>query len=241
VETGIIYIAIDRHDYLSMAIASALTLRSLGESAPIVIYSDLLPKSIVLPERIAIERILCPKNVEGFRSRWLKTFVNRLSPFHKTLFLDADIVPLRPIDDLWEYEGLAMALAYRPTIGECDHISPDEYRYTLARLSPSMPQFNSGVIRFDRSTTVDRLFECWRTEWRRFGRHDQLALARAIAITSPPNLLPQKFNQHSTNIDINSVLGHFSGENQKPYFWQNIDLKISDKVNDICRQQLPTT
>jgi hypothetical protein len=214
-------------------------LRSHGESAPIVIYSDLLPKSIVLPERIAIERIPVPKNVEGFRSRWVKTLVNRLSPFDKTLFLDADIVPLRPISDIWEYEGLAMALAYRPTIGECEHISPDEYRYTLRRLPPSMPQFNSGVILFDKS--ADTLFDYWRTEWKNFRRHDRLALARAIGESGfKVNCLPQKFNEPSIGINADSILGHYSGGNQKSYFWKNMDSRIIDEVNNIfysCHNQ----
>jgi hypothetical protein len=73
-----------------------------------------------------------------------------------------------------------------PTIAQCDHIDPSERTYTLQQCPGEFPQYNSGVIVWQRSAAILNLFAAWKQEWLRFKQHDQLALARALYATRQP-------------------------------------------------------
>ena len=52
---------------------------------------------------------------------------------------------------------------------------------TLDELRDDFPlMLNTGVMWFRRSERLDRFSQEWRREWRRFKRHDQGALLRAL-------------------------------------------------------------
>ncbi|WP_181357579.1 putative nucleotide-diphospho-sugar transferase [Stenomitos frigidus] len=135
---------------------------------------------------------------QAFSSRSIKTRLNAYSPYQETLFLDADILPLQPVADLWadlNESDLAMVVDRLPMVSLCDHIAQEEKAYTLQRLPGNTVQFNSGVILWRDSLATQALFQQWHKEWQQFQKHDQLALIRAIkAVQIPVMKLPMTYN-----------------------------------------------
>ncbi|MBW4451049.1 MAG: hypothetical protein KME38_30610 [Spirirestis rafaelensis WJT71-NPBG6] len=195
---GVVYCAMANGLYLEAALISAIALRQLEPKIPITLISDHpLLKLLRLSDYEITPRFieLSEMNDHGlFSSRDIKTRLATFSPYKETLFLDADILPLKPISDVWDYlsQGdMAMVLDRLPTLAFCDHIFPQEKTYSLQYLPESTTQFNSGVILWRDSIQTQSLFELWHQEWLKFKKHDQLALVRAIhhaqfSVTSLP-------------------------------------------------------
>ncbi|NJR65042.1 MAG: hypothetical protein HC772_06520 [Leptolyngbyaceae cyanobacterium CRU_2_3] len=105
----------------------------------------------------------------AFSSRQIKTRLNAFTPYQESLFLDADILPLQPVADLWDYlfqTDLAMVVDRLPMISLCDHIGQEEKTYTLNCLPGTTTQFNSGVMLWRDTPAVDILFQQWHEEWK---------------------------------------------------------------------------
>jgi hypothetical protein len=127
-----------------------------------------------------------------FRAGRVKPFLYGLSPYQRTLYIDADtefisdIMPgfemLRDCDMALAEEALSLGKLYnKPRAGW--EINIAERDVTIAELGgdPHKKFLNSGVIFFRKSEAVDWLFAEWGTQWRRFEQWDeQLALMRAI-------------------------------------------------------------
>lgn len=200
-DRGVVYLAVHQFAYLEAALISALALRELHPELPITVLSD-LPVLEALPlARHGLAAWLLPCATAGSAlglSRAVKTRIHSFSCHRDTLYLDADMLPLRPLTSLWrnlEESDLALVPDRLPTIGQCDHIAPEEVAYTQEHLPASTRHFNSGLILWRRGEATTALFEAWGREWQRFGRHDQLALARAIAASRIPVLeLPRHYN-----------------------------------------------
>jgi hypothetical protein len=199
---GVLYCATSNSAYLESALISAIALRQLEQNIPISILSD-YPSFKDLPlNDYRINPILLPPlpldNDESLSSRKIKIHLSTLSPYKETLYLDADIIPLKPIKELWNYlsQGdIAMTIDTFPTLALCYHISQEEKNYTLERLEGSTTQFNSGVILWRKTIQTQLLFEQWYKEWLIFKKHDQLALIRAIHDTqSSITILPSIYN-----------------------------------------------
>ncbi|MBO3458064.1 putative nucleotide-diphospho-sugar transferase [Aetokthonos hydrillicola Thurmond2011] len=199
---GVVYFAIGNSLYLEAALISAMSLRQLEPKIPITLICDhLLLKFLPLDAYEITPRFIKATEINdhrSFLSRHIKTRLSTFSPYKETLFLDADILPLRPISDIWDYlsQGdIAMVVDRRPTLSLCDHIFPEEKSYTLQYLPESTTQFNSGVILWRDSIQTQSLFELWHQEWLKFKKHDQLALARAINRTQfSVTRLPEIYN-----------------------------------------------
>ncbi|XGV95606.1 MAG: putative nucleotide-diphospho-sugar transferase [Leptolyngbya sp. BL-A-14] len=198
---GVIYFATANTAYFEAALISAIALRQQEPLLPITVISDHpLLESLPLQDYGLASRLLSTVEMghQTFSSRSIKTRLNAYSPYQETLFLDADILPLTPIADLWGYldqSDLAMVVDRLPVISLCDHIAPEEKAYTLQRLPGNTVQFNSGVILWRESSATQALFHQWHEEWQQFQRHDQLALIRAIkALQIPVTKLPMTYN-----------------------------------------------
>jgi hypothetical protein len=121
---------------------------------------------------------------EGMPGRWAKVNLLDLSPFERTLYLDADTrihgkldAGFRILDDGWD---LVMVPSQ---IGDCPlhHLDEGEREITLAELGDTFPlMLNTGVMWFRKSPAMQHLFAEWATEWQRFKKHDQGALLRAL-------------------------------------------------------------
>ena len=184
---GVIYCATGNVLYLEATLISAIVLRQIEPNIPITIISDHpLLKLFPLEKYEISARFINLSEINdsgSFSSRDIKTSLSKFSPYQETLFLDADILPLKPISDLWDYldyGDMCMVVDLVPTLGLCAHISEEEKNYTLQYLPESTTQFNSGVILWRNTTQTQSLFELWNREWLKFKKQDQLALVRAI-------------------------------------------------------------
>jgi hypothetical protein len=182
---GVIYCATGPIVYLESALISAIALRQLNPELPITLVCE-HPLAHVLPlhqQGIRLMPVALDDQQTAFRSRDLKTHLGHISPYQETLYLDADILPIRPLTNIWDYlaQGdMAMVRDRQPTLADCDHIAIAEKAYTLSRLPSHTPQYNSGVMLWRHSSTSQALFNHWQREWQMFQQHDQLALVRAI-------------------------------------------------------------
>jgi lipopolysaccharide biosynthesis glycosyltransferase len=185
---GVIYMATNSNKlYLESALISAIALRKLEPDLPIILMSDYRLDLVSLEEYRISHHFIKPfsdiTSSDLFFSRFLKTKLTKISPFEETLYLDADVLPLKPIGELWSYlahHDIGMVLDPCPTVDQCQHIDSEEIKYTLDRVPRNTVQYNAGVILWRKSAQTEALFDLWEEEWRIFRRHDQLALVRAI-------------------------------------------------------------
>jgi len=198
---GVVYCGATNSSYLEAALISAMALRQQEPEIPITLISDQplleslpLQSHNITPKFLRVDEL----GTHAFSSRQIKTHLNTLSPYRETLFLDADILPLQPIHDLWNYlafSDIAMVADRLPMVILCDHVALEEKNYTLQCLPGSTAQFNSGVILWRDTLAVQTLFQQWYKEWQKFKKHDQLALVRALHRTQVPvTELPKTYN-----------------------------------------------
>lgn len=193
---GVIYCAVDLWSYVESAVISAFALRQVSPKLPIIILSNL--KNTELQEQlyefnIVIKPILIPeKEKQGnvMISRWMKTRLHTFTEFDETLYLDADILPVKPIDEIWsflQFANTALTIDPYPTISllisKFTHVSQVERTYTSKICDGDAVQFNGGLILWRNNYDGNTLFETWHKEWSRFKQQDQLALSRAIQET----------------------------------------------------------
>lgn len=209
---GVIYCATSQIAYLESALISAIALRTLNPELPITLVCD-QPLATFLPLHqygIRLLPVTFSQKHDVFRSRDLKTCLANISPYDETLYLDSDILPLKPLTSIWDYLGqgdIAMVIDRQPTISACDHIAHTEKTYTLHRLPSETPQYNSGVMLWRNSSNTQLLFKHWQQEWNKFQQHDQLALVRAIA-SSQTKIVPLPINYNISPIDAPELLYH---------------------------------
>lgn len=132
-------------------------------------------------------------NWTGKASRRIKTRLSDYSPFDVSLFVDTDTVFGKTIDieNLLGDADIAMGLDSCRNLGKgCSTFlkfpgftTAEEVDETLRLCGQSFPFFNSGVIAWRNTDAVRRLFEVWHSEWLKYRRVDQLALARAVKKT----------------------------------------------------------
>ncbi len=192
---GVVYCATSQMVYLEAALISSIALRQLNPELPITIFCDpALEQSIpqlisfsTLQDSLQIYGInLVKLSMEGdaFLSRSVKTRLNELSPYHETLYIDSDMLPIKSLESIWDYldrGDMAMVRDRLPTLAECDHVAQVEIDYTLKLLPGNTHHFNSGLIVWRNNDATQSLFKRWQNEWSVFQKHDQLALVRAIA------------------------------------------------------------
>lgn len=201
ISRGVIYLAVNHRDYLEAALISAIALRHQDPKLSITILSNVPALEHLIVDRYRITLQSLGESVAAkdlILSRSLKTQVNHYSPYQESLFLDADILPIRSIDGLWYYlDQVDMAIAEDrlSPIHLCDHIAREELEFTLSLLPRNTTHFNSGVLLWRRTEVTDRLFSYWHREWQRFQQQDQLALARAIDATQTAvSKIPRSYN-----------------------------------------------
>lgn len=241
---GVLYCAVSNTAYLEAAFISAIALRQLEPNIPITLLCDhpslkLLPLSDygITPRFIEASE---PNHHSSFSSREIKTRLSTFSPYKETLFLDADILPLKPIGELWDYlsQGdMAMVLDRCPILALCLHVSPEEKNYTLEYLPETANHFNSGVILWRDSIQTQSLFQQWYQEWLRFKKHDQLALVRAIHHTQfSVTRLPDIYNIapiDAASIVTQKSIGMLFGQNFAQTHQIDAALMLKQK-NDVC-------
>jgi Glycosyl transferase family 8 len=198
---GVVYVAVSDKKYLEAALISAFCFREKNLSIPITIISDLNVLNFLNLEEYGIfPRLLSVDDhvATPFFSRHIKTQIYQYSPYTQTLYLDADILQIGDVSQIWNYldqANLAIAKDRLPEIHQCDHIGAPEIEFTIQQIPKDFPHYNSGVMLWRNTEDVQLLFAKWHQEWCRFQQQDQLALARAIAATQIPiSVMPNTFN-----------------------------------------------
>jgi hypothetical protein len=200
---GAIYCATDHPIYLEAALISAIAFRQLNPTS-----DRPLAAQIAVPDDDITIIAINSEPGSDFQSRQLKTRLASLSPYVETLYIDSDILPLKPIAPIWDYlaqSDMAMAHDRLPTIGECDHVALVERTYTLAALPASTTHYNSGVMVWRNTPAVQALFQTWQQEWGQFQKQDQLAFVRALA-RRPLPIAQLPVNYNTSPIDAAPVL-----------------------------------
>jgi len=120
------------------------------------------------------------------QAHWAKVCADLWTPYSQTLLLDADTrvkgdvsVGFQMLNKGWE---LVLVPSLPPKPGEVFwHLSGEEREHTLEQLGTwQHTMFNTGVLYFNNTERVHRLFECWRNEWLRFKDRDQGAFLRCL-------------------------------------------------------------
>jgi glycosyltransferase involved in cell wall biosynthesis len=175
-----------------LTVQSISFLRQAGYDGPIRVVTD-----TILPDagELGFETVEVPAVEGAWESRYYKTQLNRFA-FPRNLYLDADTLPIAPIDSLWDelrWGDLCLAHDIQADVGSFlsvswgkEHLSRDELIYMGAFPLQDYHYFNSGVMLWRQCPAVERLFRAWHREWKRFRNLDQLALVRAFAEAGTP-------------------------------------------------------
>ncbi len=122
----------------------------------------------------------------GWGARAWKVRMADMTPFERTVFLDADTVicgRLDPLFDALDRYDVALALDPSADVRGDFHLARDDWRETVRRVSPAVPHYNTGVIAW--KADAKPLFDAWADEWRRFESKDQGAFMRAVETVNP--------------------------------------------------------
>ena len=145
-------------------------------------------KSEVVFKRVD-ENPFSDKERVGFRfmAGRIKPLLAELTPFDRTLYVDADTAfRTSPSVGFNLLDKADVALAETETRSILDtYSSRTESDYTCKLFGNSMMLYhNSGMIFWKRNDKTDRLFELWSEEWNRFQNWDeQVALLRALILS----------------------------------------------------------
>lgn len=201
---------------------SVMTLRRVGFNYPVCVVGDTPVEGFEFVQWRG-ESPFDPTQKKNFmfRAGRIKPFLYELSPFDRTLYLDADtqfLEDVRPGFELLNDCDLAITQEYL-TVGELYNkfmagweINIEERAQTIEEgISPLEPFINSGVIFFRKSNKSKETFEQWHKQWMRYQQWDeQLALMRAIHETQPTRTyLSPKWNDPQMHED--TVIFHDYG------------------------------
>ncbi len=214
---AVIYIATGGLNYIELTKKSIASLRARAYRGTIIVVTD-QPASFELLKkdtRLTIELAELP--IPGkYASRFAKTSLNQYAAADINLYLDADTLVLRPIDEIWSYVSNAdLALALEPSL---DPVKDQAIRHSSAfsveeaalvsGLEFKDPRyFNSGVLLWKKGEASDAFFKAWHEEWLRFQKVDQPSLVRALrAVDIQVQTLPPKFNHTPKTTDTEPIV-----------------------------------
>lgn len=154
------------------------------------------------------------------------------------IVIDDDTAVLQPFNDVksvLDTLGTDIAMAVDPFVTTVGAIrqhaeqrrwsSVEENDYTLKAFPDigNKPHFNSGVIFFKNTESVERLCKAWLEEWDRFKDIDQLPLARAIEVTGiKVGILPADLHYRmglGNKVSKPSIV-HFTGNKWTAHKWK---------------------
>jgi hypothetical protein len=121
----------------------------------------------------------------GRPGRGAKVYLDKLSPWDDTLFLDADTrvwgdlsVGFRLLERGWDFVMVPSDERFQ----DFHNAAPDERGTTLSELPGDPLTLNTGVMWFRKTPRVNRFFAEWRRQWNRWRDVDQAAFARALEL-----------------------------------------------------------
>jgi len=167
-------------------------IRSIKKNAPLPIslitenYADAM-----LFDKYKIHKKILYKDEPfspGVVYRRAKLLLDLITPYQRTLYLDADtrvksnkiLQGFRFLDAGWD---LVIAPSKHQLEEAFSHISREERNYMLDKGAVyDTIQLQAGVFWFDFNFRTRTFFQVWRNEWLRFHLHDQAAFVRALNV-----------------------------------------------------------
>lgn len=202
-EEGALYVA-----YGEKAIANAeysiTTVKKLAPRLPIAVISD---------RKLAGSDFWIPHVDIDPGARAAKTRMYSLSPFRKTLFLDADTEVLAdPLHGFRMLERVDVVMAQDPVRifnqTTWAALNQEEVRVTKAETAGGeFNYYNTGVIYFRRNQAVQQLMQAWHEEWTRWARQDQPGMFRAM-FNKPVRIAPMRAPWNTHHKDLASFVYH---------------------------------
>jgi hypothetical protein len=192
---GLMYVAFG--EKATQAVKKSIaTLKRVGFSYPVLVVGD-VPVPGCLFERWEGESPFdaTKKRNFQFRAGRIKPFLHDISPFDRTLYVDADVefvedihqgfVALEKFDVVVTQEYLTVGELYNKFQAGWE-INIQERNKTIEEgIHPGRQFINSGVVFFKKCKENSKLFKRWHSEWLRFQEWDeQLAFMRALHKTN---------------------------------------------------------
>lgn len=195
---------------------SMASLRRLGLEMPVCVVGDTqVPGALFIPWAGENPFDAGQRENFQFRAGRVKPGLYELSPFERTLYIDADTEFMSDIT-----QGFAMLSQYDMclaeeilSIGQLYNkakagweVNIQERDATIAELGgdPKRKFLNSGVIFFRKSDAVKAVFEEWGRQWRIWQQWDeQLALMRAMHVVAGSGDPSQAFRYKALSVDWN--------------------------------------
>ena len=175
-EQGVLYVAYGEKA-VSNVENSIRTIKKFARNLPIAVISDQKVDG-------ADHHILHVDIDPGARAA--KTRMYSLSPFRKTLFLDADTEVLaNPEHGFRMLERVDMVMAQDPVRifnqTTWPALNQEEVRVTKSETAGGeFNYYNTGVVYFRRNQAVQQLMQAWHAEWTRWAKQDQPGMFRAM-------------------------------------------------------------
>lgn len=154
------------------------------------------------------ERIPYRHSFEGFG---VKMVLPEYIDAQKTLFLDADLLVLRSLDEVWNLlddHDFLIARDVHPTIGLAAKSDVgtrkwprEEIETTLRLVGFDRGYFNTGVFAWRPTKRTAKLFHIWHCEWLKHRLSSQYALVRALDYTG--------FRPYELHTSYNAYAGSF--------------------------------
>jgi hypothetical protein len=147
--TGAIYILTQDARYLPLALDSLATVKRAMPDLPVTFLSQ-FPVSSPLIDRV----ISVAPTRDGFYD---KTRLMRDSPYDRTLFIDADIYAVKPFPEMFDLLDRFDCAATHE-----EYLNTDWFnRYPRPDIPASFPEFNTGILLFNRSPQMDGVLKKW--------------------------------------------------------------------------------
>lgn len=149
-------------------------------------FNTRLPVCVISEEKVPGCDMWIQHKDTDLGARAIKTRVYFLTPFDRTLYMDADtevVCDPGPMFKLLESVDLVMGqdpvrIFKNNSWGELDQ---REVQATIKETDGGeMLYYNSGVILFGKNERVEALMRKWHIEWKRWKKQDQPALFRAL-------------------------------------------------------------
>jgi len=191
-DSGVIYVAYGSKA-IDMAKKSIEILRYFNNKIPVSVISD--------QEIEDVNNIYHEDTDSG--ARFIKTSIYFLSPYKRTLYLDADTeLKSDPTSyfSLLDKVDLVMGQDVTRIFNKTTHphLVQEEVEATIEETDGGeFIQYNTGVIFFRKCDAVEKLMRAWHEEWKRWKRQDQPAMFRAM-YRHPVRIAPMRepFNTH---------------------------------------------
>jgi hypothetical protein len=144
---GAVYIITKDQRYVDLLLISAASLKRAMPDLPITVFSQFPVDGTCFERVIPVE-----PSQDGFYD---KAKLLRQTPYDRTLFLDADTYVVEAVPELFSMLDYFDCAATHEEYVNTDWFS----RYPRPDIPACYPEFNTGVVAFKRSETIDRFLQ----------------------------------------------------------------------------------